>query len=130
MTKKEFGETIKILENTFDKEYTTEQLDIMFNELKKLNTQRFKLVCSKLIKTNKFLPKLADIIDADREIPRKQEEKPYKNCEICGGTGYITYTKKIENNEYMYGARCICGNMPSYKGKEYYLAEAKELDLL
>ena len=59
-----------------------------------------------------------------------EEEKPYKNCEICGGTGYITYTKKIEDSEYMYGARCICGNIPSYKGKEYYLAESKELNLL
>ena len=116
MTSGEFIETTSRLEKYYDKTYTKDQLQIMFKELKEMGIDRYRQLISAIIRKNKFLPKVADFIEMDKEIPRAEQKTTEKvDCEKCGGEGFILYKKLIENGpnkkiEYQFGARCDCAN--------------------
>lgn len=139
----EFIEITNRLEKYYEKEYTNEQLKIMHEELKDFKVDRYKILVSEAIKRCKFLPKVADIIQIDKEIGYKNldDEVERIECKKCGGTGIIVYKKKIQDGlkEYYYdfAAVCDCGNFKQYKGWEskenksnYYTPMAKELNLI
>lgn len=141
----EFIEATGRLEKYYDKEYNNEQRKIMFEELKEINIDRYKILISSVIKKCKFLPKIADIIEANNEEPYSNNlnNKEKIECEKCNSTGYIIYTKIINDGtrklHYQYASICDCGNAKQYKGWEitderfrnnYYTPLAKDLGLL
>ena len=97
----EFIEATSRLEQYYDKEYTNEQRQIMFDELKDLEITRYRRLISAVIRKNKFLPKVSDIIEANIEEPygTKNEDKEIIQCNKCNSTGYILYTKKVKNGD-------------------------------
>lgn len=140
----EFIEATARLEQYFGKEYTKEQIQIMFDELKDFKITRYKKLVSEAIKQCKFLPKVADFIQIDFETQysKEKEEKERIECNKCNGTGYVMYKKKIDNganafyNEY--AAVCSCGNAKVYDGlkiadarhkSDYYIPTVNELGL-
>lgn len=131
MDRNEFIEATNRLEHYYEKQYSTEQLKIMFEELKDIDANRYKLIVTRLIRTSKFLPKIADIVEMNNELPRTKKEKTKEavNCERCGGTGYLLYKKKVQDSIYEYACLCPCGNGEPYRGKEYYIPHAEEIGM-
>lgn len=137
----EFIAATSRIETYYGKEYNKEQRTIMFDELSKLDIERYRSILSIVLKKCKYLPKLADIIEIDNEIPheRKEEIQEKKDCKKCKNTGYIIYTKKIKNGDKVflnqYAAICSCGNAKAYKGWEtqvksnYYIPIAQEIGM-
>lgn len=117
MTIDEFSiETIKI-ENFYDKAIPEEQKKVWFQELKKMNVQRFRLIISEVYRRNKFLPKLADIIEIDKELGNTKKKEPEANdCKLCNGTGYQIYIKEDNGTKYQFGAICSCRKQKQYIG--------------
>lgn len=141
----EFIEATSRLEQYYDKEYTNEQRQIMFDELKDLEITRYRRLISAVIKKNKFLPKVSDIIEANIEEPygTKNKDKEIIQCNKCNSTGYILYTKKVKNGdkflEYTFSSICSCGNAKQYDGtkigdishrSDYYTPMASEINLV
>ena len=120
----EFIEATSRLETYYNKDYTNEQRQIMYEELKDLDISRYKKLISIVLKNSKFLPKIADILDAHKEEPytTTKQETTKVECKKCNSIGYILYSKKIENgtnslyNEY--AAICECGNKNVYDGRK------------
>ena len=109
----EFIEATSRIESYYGKEYTTEQRRIMYEELKTINIERYRQLISSIIRKSKYLPKVADFIEVDKEVPReKKEENKTTECNICGGEGYVYYKKIIGEGRltYNYACRCICEN--------------------
>lgn len=146
MTNGEFIEATTRIENYYGKEYTNEQRKIMFSELGYLDISRYRKLVSAVLRKCKYLPRIADFIEADKEEPyindKEEEQKEKKDCPICGGSGYIIYKRKIKDGEreliYEYSAMCNCGNGKQYKGWEiqdtkhrsnYYIPYKEELVL-
>lgn len=112
MTRSEFVEATSRLEQYYGKEYTTQQLQIMFEELKQLAIERYRQLISAVIRKSKYLPKVADIFEANIEEPyiNQEHKDEIVECKRCNNTGIVTYIKIIEGMEYTFGARCNCKN--------------------
>ena len=108
----EFIEASARLEKYYDKEYNTEQRQIMYEELREWNIEKYRKAISIAIRNCKFLPKLADIIQASSEIRVVEHEDSTQSveCSKCGGTGFIRYQKQIYGIPYDYVCRCTCLN--------------------
>lgn len=139
----EFINATSRLEKYYDKEYTTEQRKIMFDELQNLSIERYKQLISTLIRKSKFLPKVVDFAEVNMETPyMKQDETQKTECKKCNSTGYLIYTKIIKdgnrNLNYQYACLCNCGNAEKYEGwntsdkryrSNYYTPYAEEIGL-
>lgn len=139
----EFIEATSRLEQYYGKEYTNEQRQIMFDELKSLTIERYRQLISMLIRKSKFLPKVADFTEVDIETPyTKQDEIQKTECKKCNSTGYLIYQKVIRDGnrklEYQYACLCNCGNAKRYEGwnvsdkrykSEFYTPLAQEIGL-
>lgn len=112
----EFIEATSKLENYYGKELTTEQSKIMYESLKNLSIEKYRTLIIKCLKTCKYMPKIADIWNANTEISMQitQETRTIYTCDKCEGTGCVFYTKFKANGDtripYTYVARCICEN--------------------
>ena len=113
----EFIEATNRLENYYGKELSAEQSQIMFEELEKLNIERYRKLISKCLKTCKYMPKIADIIAANMELAGETEQEEKRQvipCSKCDGSGYVLYTKYIANGNiripYTFATRCDCEN--------------------
>lgn len=108
----EFIEASNRMERYYDKEYTSEQRQIMYEELKDWNIEKYRKAISIAIRNCKFLPKLADIIQASaeiRDIQSRAEDKGIK-CNKCNGTGFIEFKKQVYGMTYNFACRCSCLN--------------------
>lgn len=144
MQTSEFIEATSRLEIYYGKEYSVEQRTIMYDELKDMEISRYRKIISAVIRKSKFLPKIADIIEANIEEPYSSQNQENKvECSKCKSTGYVLYTKIIKNgdkeNKYTYGAICNCGNAKKYEGwtiadtqhrTDFYTPYASELGLI
>ena len=63
MTSGEFIEATSRLEKYFERNYTTEQLQIMYEELKNLSIDRYKQIIARCIRNYKLLPRIAHILE-------------------------------------------------------------------
>lgn len=111
----EFIEATSRIENYYAKEYTTEQRQIMFEELKEMSLERYKQLISSALRTSKFLPKIADFIELNNTITYKTTvDSEQEECSRCDGTGYVPYKKKIKDGDkeliYTFASRCTCKN--------------------
>lgn len=121
MTNGEFIEATSRLEKYYEKEFNTEQQRIMFEELKEMPVDKYKKAITYCIRNSKFLPKIADILNAMNEVKTTVvTEKDRIECRKCKSTGYVPYYKKIDNGGkeiiYQFFAVCNCGNEKRYDG--------------
>ncbi len=140
----EFIEATNRLERYFDKEYTKDQMQEAYKELKEFEIERYQFLISQAIRECKFLPKVADFFRINSENPhvtvKEKKEKVY--CKKCNSTGYVIYKKKIDNGSQVfynqYAAVCECGNSSIYKGldikdkehrTDFYTPTVQELGL-
>lgn len=114
MNNPEFITATRKLEQYFDKNYTSEQLKIMFEELKELTLPRYNQIIANIIRTNRFLPKIADFLEIDAQIPKYSDNEQKEECLRCNQTGIIVYKQLIRQGNdkafYQFGARCTCKN--------------------
>lgn len=117
----EFIEETNRIEKFFEKELTKFQRDEWFKELRNIPINRYRQIINQVFRECKFMPKLADIVSINNEMPYNSNNNNLKRkveCNICHGNGVIKYFKEIDNGdkklEYEYYARCNCEN-----GKEF-----------
>lgn len=144
---KEFIEETSAIEKYYGKELEKLQRDIWYRELKQLNVARYRQVVREIFRQCKFMPKLADVIEINKDLSyttiTKQEEER-EECTKCNKRGFILYKKEIDNGKnkliYEYIARCDCKNglKYAYDGtkivdtehrSKYYVATAKQIGL-
>lgn len=117
----EFIEVTSRLEQYFGKEYTNEQRQIMFEELNKMSLERYQRAVAICIKTCKYLPKIADILQSANESDNDvyETKRQYEQCKVCGGRGLVRYYKILQENNFKYefACRCICKNAENYNKK-------------
>ncbi len=87
----EFIETTSRLEQYFDKEYSNEQRQIMYEELKNMPVEKYKELVDECLKKCKYLPKLADI------LPKKER---YSNFESRDYSDF-DFNSLIKNREFI-----------------------------
>ena len=114
----DFIEATNRLEQYFEKEYTKEQRQIMFQEIRNMTLDKYRKSINMCIRTCKFMPKLVDILKASTEIDNVNYDvkREYIPCKICGGRGIVEFTKILQENgyEYDYACRCTCKNAEYY----------------
>ena len=116
MQTQEFIEATSRLEHYYNKEYTTAQLEIMYDELKNFDIERYRQLISAALKKCPNRPKIADFYQLDQELPHTNDNQNNEivECKKCNNTGYVTYKKFITDGgkklEYIYAARCDCEN--------------------
>ena len=121
MTTTEFLEITGEIEGFFGKELNDQQKHVWFEELKEMKKERYRQISRECYKTLKFLPKLADIVEINRNLARKATEQVDDTiypCDICNGTGIVMYYRKepdLGDRAYQYGARCDCKNGLRYR---------------
>ena len=122
MTKQEFIEYVGQIENVYKNQNLSNiEKEIWYENLKFMSIERFNYILAEIYKTSKFRPTLADILQFHKQIPytAKKEEREIKSgCKKCNGTGYVFYTKEINNKKYKYSAVCDCGRCERYDGKK------------
>ena len=141
MELKEFTGYVTEIENFYGSELSETEKTIWYNNLKTLSLERFNYIISIIYKTSKFMPKLADILQINKQIPYENSIEPKKKigkCNKCNGTGYIIYTKEVDGKEYQYAMVCDCGRQERYSGKDcenamnqskYYIPTLQETGL-
>ena len=85
MTNTEFVEETNNLEKFFDKELKDFERVIWFKELKNIDVARYRQVIKEAYRQCKFMPKLADIIKLNNDLPKAkiQKEEITEECDIC-----------------------------------------------
>lgn len=136
MTNAEFVQVTGRLENYFDKKYTTEQLKEMFYMLKEWSLEKYVKAVSYCIRNCKYLPKIADLTNADISTVKTQSNKDidFVKCNKCNGEGFIKYFKTKKDGDrvlkYEYIALCICQNAEKQRQiNKYNLPTLAELGL-
>ncbi len=134
MTGTEFVKGTEQLETYYQKKLEDFEKDIWYRELGRMSYERFNKIIQQVYTRCKFMPKLADIFEINKEIPytekRKAETKQVK-CKKCNASGIIIYKKIINNHEYDFAARCTCenGNKYIYNDGKYYIPSIAELGI-
>lgn len=141
MNKKEFTQYIQELQRYYGEKLNETEAEIWYKNLSFMTIERFNLIMSEIYKTNKFMPKLSEILDMHKQIPYTATvpEKEIKgHCEKCNDTGYVIFTEVKDGYPYEYAAVCECGRANRYSGKEctdprnksdYYIPTTNELGL-
>lgn len=118
---KDFIEETQNIEQYYGKELDKFQRDIWYRELGKINIERYRQITRQVYRQCKFMPKLADILEIQKELPYMQKQEPNTvkvECKKCNSKGFILYNKNVKNGEgkiiYECFARCDCDN-----GKRY-----------
>ena len=110
----EFIEETNKIEKFYNKSLEQYEKDIWFQNLKLLSVKRYQEIIKRVFVENKFMPKLADIIEINKEMPYDKPKVVKEQCNICHGKGFKTYKKIIKNGNveipYTYVARCNCRN--------------------
>lgn len=135
MTQSEFVEVTTRIENYFDKEYTSEQRKIMYDNLKDWNKDKYVRAANYCIRNSKYLPKIADLTNKDINATAVQNRPEIKfiKCDKCSD-GFVRYFKFIKNGtktlKYEYMALCTCENGRMQKEiNKYNLPTAAELGI-
>lgn len=128
----EFIEETSKIERFFEKELDKFQRDMWYQELKNMPINRYRQVVNKSFSKCKFMPKLADIILIQEELPYAQNtniQREKVECSKCKGNGYILYKKILQdagrNIEYTFAARCNCQNGLEFAYDGTKIADAK-----
>lgn len=124
---KEFNEYIRQLQNFYGQNLSETELDVWYENLKGMSLERFNYVIAEIYRTNKFMPRLSEILEVNKTIPYKPTQTEIKSgkCEKCDNTGYVIYTKEVEEHKYLYSAVCDCGRQVRYDGRQCQIEKNK-----
>ena len=117
----EFIQETSKIEKFYNKQIEQYEKDIWYQQLKAMPIKRYEQVIKKAFSECKFIPKLADIVAINRELPYSTDNRVVKEkviCNKCNGDGVIKYFKEVDGHAYEYFARCVCqnGNDFNYDG--------------
>lgn len=147
MTVHEFLGIIEKLEAFYKKQLEQIEKDMWYNEFGNLTAKRFEEVLHKAYTTCKYMPKLADVVAINKELPYQQIKAKIEGnveCKKCKSIGLIFYKKIINNGPkkliYDFAARCECENglQYAYDGtnksdtehkSKYYIPTARQLGI-
>lgn len=119
MTIEEFTGYTNGIQEFYGTELNQKEFEIWFKELGNLSIERFNYILETLYRKNKFMPKLSELIEINKQLPRELKPEPKKQkCIKCGGSGYLTYTKEINGLKYQYACVCNCGRQKRYDGMQ------------
>lgn len=112
MTMQEFIDVTDDIEKFYNKSINSYERSIWFNELGKMKAEKYRKIVRQCFRTEKYMPKLADILKIKKELPNEKIEWTPVKCEKCDSTGMISYHKLDQLNEinYLYVCRCNCEN--------------------
>lgn len=138
MTYDEFIQKTKIAEDFYDKEYNYTQKQLMFDELKYYDADKYEKAIRLICKNNRYKPTLSEILEAMQRTTNYNTERESYDCKACHGTGYILYHKKINDKDYEYACLCNCQNAAGLEydgtkiadkehGSKYYVAKAENV---
>ena len=81
MNKKEFGEGIKILQNSYNQTFSQEKLVLWWNNLNKMSVETYLRNINHLVKTNHFLPSIAEVLNP-RQSTSNFEQRSYDKLDF------------------------------------------------
>lgn len=82
MDKSEFMEGIHLLQNNYNKTFTTEQLKLFYENLKDMQKERYLANIKKHIQVNQFMPNIAQIRNENRTQYANYEQRDYSNLDF------------------------------------------------
>lgn len=140
MSFEDFYNYVQELQRYYGQELNETEMNIWYENLKFMTIERFNYIIAEIYKTNKFMPKLSEILDIHKSIgyTENNTSSNIKDCQKCGNTGYIIYTKIIDGRPYQHMAVCDCKRQHSYDGSkctnpkdksEYYVPTVSEIGL-
>ncbi len=110
-------EAVVELEDTYDKKLTHKQTAKYLKFLGKFTPTDVEGMTMKAIEDCKYIPRIAHLNDARKDLMIQQPDrgrKPDRECGICDGTGwqYVTVLDKIFQQEVKAVKRCGCHEDP------------------
>lgn len=81
--------------------------EIWYDNLKDISIDRYKTIVQECFRTQKFMPKLADIIEIKKTVKETKINEKIEACEKCSD-GMVLYHKEIYGRKYQFACRCIC----------------------
>lgn len=96
MKQEEFVKAIAYLGMAYNKEYSQAETMQMYEFLKEYNYQTFTKAIKNIIKTSKFVPKIADLIE---ESEKQKETKRIEVIEYMRKSGYFNTSSYGEIDE-------------------------------
>lgn len=82
LTKNDFMEGIHILQNNYNKELTREQLILFYENLKDMNKNKYISNIQEIIKTNSFIPNIAQIRNETSKQFSNYEQRDYSDYDF------------------------------------------------
>lgn len=82
MDKTEFMEGIHILQDNYNKKLSTEQLKLFYENLKDLSKEKFLRNIRQAIKTNPFMPNIAQIRNETSKNYANYTQRDYSNVDL------------------------------------------------
>ena len=82
MDKTDFMEGIHILQNNYNKTLSTEQLKLYYEHLKDLSKNRFIDNVKQAIKTNPFMPNIAQLRNEQNKNYTNYEQRDYSDKDL------------------------------------------------
>lgn len=83
MNKTEFMEGIHILQNNYNQKFSTEKLRLYYEHLQDMDKQEYLDNISKLLKTNEFVPNIAQIRgEENRKAYQNYDQRDYKDIDF------------------------------------------------
>ena len=117
MTEKEFTQYVGELQNFYGQQLSEKETEMWYKNVAFMSIERFNYILEEIYKTNKYMPKLSEILEIHNSIPYEEKEIKVKgNCDKCNNKGYLLYTKTINGMNYTYACVCDCGRQKRYDG--------------
>jgi hypothetical protein len=112
MTMNEFVDITDDIAKFYGKDINSFERNVWFEELGKIDKKQYEQIARECMRTEKYMPKLADILRIKQNFKFKSDEWKPVECQYCKGEGLIIYHKKDEYNglEIAYACRCTCEN--------------------
>lgn len=82
LTKNDFMEGIHILQNNYNKKLTREQLILFYENLKDMNKNKYISNIQEIIKTNSFIPNIAQIRNETSKQFSNYEQRDYSDYDF------------------------------------------------
>jgi hypothetical protein len=103
---RELQDCVRLIESLWRKQFTSEEREVWREALAMLDEDYVPAALTKLAKTNKYVPTIAEIAEVVAELERSQRAKgriePGPICPTCNGDHYVTvYRRPAETTGWM-----------------------------
>ena len=72
MNKKEFSEIISLIQIAYNKQYSKEEIEVMYDLLENFEYNTLKIAIKRLITTSRYVPNVSQIISEYKQIKRDE----------------------------------------------------------